>query len=276
MTNFDDAEAKYRDMRERIKHGELPSLAEFEEQVGELATQDAKGIWWEIHPYNARWMYYNGAQWVEGIPPGQKQCVVMAPLTQVSQRFNANSTPNAPVSSIQRRASIRQPLHQDRVSSRWERLGRRVPFDSSHLWIPFAAGAVVLLLCGCIVFLGGNLLLSETTPTPLPTQTAIVRRITSTVQPTSTLQPTPPLPTATPILVRAKVLEARVNVRAAPSLDGKIVGRVVRDQEFTIIGRSADSAWYQVELADIAQPSWVSAQTVQVISGQITSLPITQ
>jgi hypothetical protein len=274
MPYFENAEAKYRDLRERLQRGELLSLPKFEELVGELATQDANGTWWEIHPYAARWMYYDGAQWVEGIPPGHEDSTVMPALSAVPDSPSLSSPTNAPIAPTEHRTASREARSQRNVHLPLRDIARRVPLGSNRTWIPFAAGAVILLMCACLIFFGGNLALGVTSPTPLPTQTAVVRRITPLAQPTITLQPTPVVPTATPTPVRAQVIEARVNVRAAPSRDGKIIGKVTKDQEFTVVGRSADSEWFQVELEGIAQPSWVFAQTVEVVSGTVTSLPV--
>ncbi len=93
---------------------------------------------------------------------------------------------------------------------------------------------------------------------------------------TITLQPTlPPIP-ATAVPVIGKIIETRVNVRAAPNVTAKIIGKVVRDEQLSLIARSQDGAWYQVRLADLAEASWVFGETLEITTGDPNTLPITK
>ncbi len=68
--NFEEAEAKFRDLQARVQRGEAVSRAEYEDQVSQLAVQDRNGVLWEINPRTGKWMYFDGAEWVSGMPPG--------------------------------------------------------------------------------------------------------------------------------------------------------------------------------------------------------------
>lgn len=74
--------------------------------------------------------------------------------------------------------------------------------------------------------------------------------------PTATLGPSP-TPTATglppipPGAITGTVIRAAVlNVRAAPSLGGPIVGRILRGQTYQIVGRDENARWFLLQLAD--------------------------
>lgn len=74
---FDEAEAKFRDLQSRVQRGEAISRAEYEDQVSQLAVQDDRGVLWEINPRTGKWMYFDGAEWVGGTPPGRDHSTVM-------------------------------------------------------------------------------------------------------------------------------------------------------------------------------------------------------
>ncbi|MFO7632852.1 MAG: helix-turn-helix domain-containing protein [Caldilinea sp.] len=67
--------------------------------------------------------------------------------------------------------------------------------------------------------------------------------------------PQPALPAAAPASPATVITAA--NLRQGPSTDFPIVGAAVEGQELTIIGRSADSTWYQLE-----NGAWIFAQLV--------------
>ena len=74
--------------------------------------------------------------------------------------------------------------------------------------------------------------------------------------------PTPSIPVPAP---NAASLTAKVslNVRSGPGVDYSVVGVLAPEQQAEIIGRSADSTWWQIEFPSAAQGSgWVSAQYV--------------
>lgn len=75
--NFEEAEAKFRDLQARVQRGEAVSRAEYEDQVSQLAVQDRNGVLWEINPRTGKWMYFDGAEWVSGMPPGHDTSAVI-------------------------------------------------------------------------------------------------------------------------------------------------------------------------------------------------------
>lgn len=128
-----------------------------------------------------------------------------------------------------------------------------------------------VLLCGC-----GALVISVM---PIfPKQTAALpaslsTRPAQTVTPASIATPTP-TQIATPAPVTAKVIEERVNLRAAPSTDAAIVGKAERNDQFTLLGQSQDSKWFQVTLAGKTDLAWVFGDTLQIVSGNPKTLPV--
>jgi hypothetical protein len=79
-----------------------------------------------------------------------------------------------------------------------------------------------------------------------------------------TVAPPPPgqnnLPPGQP---KAVVMEEMVNLRAAPTLNGTVLGSARRGQEFTIIGRDPTSTWWLV-CCDQDQARWIYGGVVQV------------
>ena len=114
-----------------------------------------------------------------------------------------------------------------------------------------------------------------TVDVPVPTPTQVAKRATATPIEVGTETPTPTvLPSATPTPVVAKITGPRVNVRAAPNTDAQIIGKVVEGDQVALIGRNGDSSWFQVRISGVAEPSWISASTMQVSSGDAIQLPI--
>ena len=88
--NFEEAEAKFRQLQARVQRGEPISRAEYEDQVSQLAVQDDNGVLWEINPRTGKWMYFDGAEWVAGAPPGHDSSLVVRRLQvrlQLSRRL---------------------------------------------------------------------------------------------------------------------------------------------------------------------------------------------
>ncbi len=141
-------------------------------------------------------------------------------------------------------------------------------------WILLTVGAIALFMCGITFFVGGRLAL-QGLATAVPTLSKAV-----VVAPTVTSVPVPPTvpptvaPTATAAPITAVVIEPRVNVRSEPSTQGKIVGKIQKDDTITLIARSGDSTWYQATIAGIAQPSWVFGATLKVASGDPNALAV--
>jgi hypothetical protein len=69
--SFEEAEIRFREIQARVQRGEPINRAQYEELVGQIAVQDGNGTLWEINPRTAKWMYFDGAEWQEGVPPGR-------------------------------------------------------------------------------------------------------------------------------------------------------------------------------------------------------------
>src|SRR5512135_2028382 len=101
---FDEAESRFRELQSRVQRGEPISRAEYEDQVGQLAVQDDRGVLWEINPRTGKWMYFDGAEWVGGTPPGRDHSTVMP-----APRPTAPPPPSVPVSPPVSPASVGAP-----------------------------------------------------------------------------------------------------------------------------------------------------------------------
>jgi len=275
--NFDEAEVRFRELYARVQRGGTMSRADYEDQVSQLAIRDERGTWWEIHPYTARWMYFDGLQWVEGIPPGRTQVSVIAAAVS-SARVSTRATPIAPA----HRVLSSQPLAPETLRGTSPakpeppNRGRSLTLarDWSREWIPLAIGSVVLFGCAILLFFVGHFVLGGWGAQPAATPTALAVLPTPTPFPTLVPLPTRPPPSPTPVVVMAKVIERRVNVRAAPSTDAKIIGKLNRDEQIMLIGRNDDSTWYRIAIVGGVEPSWVFAETVEIVSGEPNALPL--
>ncbi len=131
---------------------------------------------------------------------------------------------------------------------------------------------LLVLLCGC-----GALFISIAPifpkPTAAPPRIILPKESVQTETPRSSPTP-PPTQTETPPPLTAKVIELRVNLRAAPSTNAKIIGTVVKNDQFTLLGRSQDGKWYQASLVGKTAPVWVFGGTLQIVSGDPKTLPV--
>jgi hypothetical protein len=83
------------------------------------------------------------------------------------------------------------------------------------------------------------------------------------------LAPTPPPASTTP---QATSKYQAVNVRAGPGTDYAVIGALPAGESCDIIGRNADSSWWQIRCAD-GSIGWVSDGVVNV-SGDTSSVPV--
>ena len=92
--------------------------------------------------------------------------------------------------------------------------------------------------------------------------------------------PPPPPPTTPPSGAMLTVLSYGLNVRNAPGVDiGTVITQIARGQTYPIIGRNADSSWWQITIPAFGQPNvhgitgWVSGAYVSAVNTQ--NVPIT-
>jgi uncharacterized protein YgiM (DUF1202 family) len=62
-----------------------------------------------------------------------------------------------------------------------------------------------------------------------------------------------------------------INVRSGPGIGFASVGRVTKDQQVTLVGRSSDFAWVQLA-AD--SPQWINSQFAYITNGSLRGLPV--
>lgn len=138
-------------------------------------------------------------------------------------------------------------------------------------WIFCLASAALILSLGSPIYAQNG-----TTATPPPTNTP---RATPTLVPTVTQTPMPP-----PAAIAGRLCETcnRIRLRATPGTAGEVLGFLDSTASITIRGRSADSAWLQVQVKVEENDTlgWVAAQYVRLANGQalddatLDSLPI--
>lgn len=65
---FQEIQARYAALVDLYRRGQLAPEA-FAAQAAALKAQDHDGRWWTISAQTGRWVWWNGAQWIEGTPP---------------------------------------------------------------------------------------------------------------------------------------------------------------------------------------------------------------
>lgn len=300
---FEEAEARFRQLQARVQRGEPISRAEYEEEVGKLAVQDRNGTLWEINPRTGKWMYFDGAEWISGAPPGHDTSTVIPVPKEVSgakespptsPSVSAPSTPplthpaapTEPPPFVRAGQKPKQPAGAkptaapSRTPS--ERPARRIPLGGRNReWVPLAIGAVVLLFCVVLLLITANVVLPVLSPKPTPTRTTIVAQGTSTKVPTPMLLPSPtPLP-PTPVPVIAKVTATTLNVRAEASSKAKLLGTLKKDNQVTFLAQTkgekieGQDLWYLINLPNSTQQGWVFfGKNFQILSGDPNTLPV--
>ncbi len=191
MSQFSEAEQRYRELEERLIRGDLAEDA-FLLQVSQLRVVGDDGRRWMLSGRSGHWLVYDGLHWVFA-DPAQAPTGAMGSAAPVSRPSLAEAIPAVPGMPSARPARPAVP--------RW-----------------LITGAAALLLIGCIVGMGaaGWVLffrdMGDGTPPPATgTIVALVetwtpRPATATYTPTSTRTPTrTPTATLTPIRTNTPV-----------------------------------------------------------------------
>jgi hypothetical protein len=152
-------------------------------------------------------------------------------------------------------------------------------------WLPFAFGALVLLLCAVILFFGVRGLpqfsggSASTQPTEEPTSEVADVLPTATVElpptkaPKPTTEPTQePQPTPEPKPVTATTSDV-LNIRQGPARTTASLGKLPKGTTVTVVGRNGDGTWLQIQIPEKSDLGWVSAEFVTV-DGDVNSLPV--
>lgn len=153
-------------------------------------------------------------------------------------------------------------------------------------WLPFAFGALVLLLCAVVLFFGvrglpqfgGNA--ANAVPTDEPTQEVTEVLPTATVElvPTSPPNPTEqvtaePQPTTGAAQTVTATTTDILNIRSGPARTNASVGKLPAGQQVTVVGRNGDGTWLQIQIPNKTDLGWVSADFVTV-TGDVNTLPV--
>jgi hypothetical protein len=296
---FEEAEAKFRQLQARVQRGESISRAEYEEEVGKLAVQDRNGTLWEINPRTGKWMYFDGAEWVSGAPPGHDTSTVIPVPKEIATAKDAPPTvppPSAPArpstpptepppfvraepktKPVARAKTPAPPLATDKPG---ERPARSSPLGGRNReWVPLAIGAVVLLFCAVMLFVTAQFVLPIVSPKPTPTRTLAAQRPTTVLPPATTMPTSTPVP-PTPAPVIAKVTAATLNIRAEPNSKSARVGTLRKDNQVTFLAQTKgekieeDDTWYLINLPNTTQQGWVFfGKNFQIVSGDPKTLP---
>lgn len=298
---FEEAEARFKELQARVQRGEPITRAEYEEAVSQLAVQDRNGVLWEINPRTGKWMYFDGAEWVSGAPPGRDSSTVMpvpkevaalkstphaapSPIAPTPTSAPTPSTPPATEPPPLVRTEPKRVAHTPTTPSAKPTPGApRAPRSAMtghrREWIPLAIASVVLLLCAATLFVIAQVVLPIVNPPPTPTRISIITRA-PTPLPQPTLMPTrTPIP-PTPAPVIAKVTATTLNIRAEPNSKSARLGVLRKDNQVTFLAQTrgeqieGSNVWYLINLPNSNQQGWVFfGNNFQILSGDPQTLP---
>ncbi len=355
--DFVTAEEKFNELQARIRRGEPMSEDQYQEELAKLMVQDDSGVFWSLEPGTGRWLFFNGTEWVPGMPPKQAPAPAMPPVAetpsyqppsyeapgyQAPQSFE--STPEAAQppepSSYYVPSDVTRPIEYSGTYTGASSFSTEEPAGSSYVplpgsqpametdsmptyvrvpepetmnvgtggipprpvreasplavpggeraWLPFAFGALVLLLCAVVLFFGvqgfppfsGRAANQQPTDEPAPEVTDVLPTKTVELEPTAEPQPTveptaAPQPTPEPQPVTAVATDT-LNIRQGPARTTPSLGKLQPNQTVTVIGRNGDATWLQIEIpANIGSGAgWVSAEFVTT-NGDVNSVPVT-
>jgi uncharacterized surface protein with fasciclin (FAS1) repeats len=122
-----------------------------------------------------------------------------------------------------------------------------------------------LLFSGCYVNDQGVLVIG----TPAP-----VGAIEDEAVPVAVETVEPSQEASEPVVLEATVNTRSLRVRQGPSVDTPIVAGLSEGTAITVLGRSADGVWLQIQIPDVETTGWVSAEFV-ALPGEIATLSIT-
>jgi len=116
--------------------------------------------------------------------------------------------------------------------------------------------------------------LTPSTP-PAETDSTYLRAVQVQIKSLLTSQKATPQPPASAVEVRVNTgTGANLNVRAAPGLDSPVLGGAAQGQTLSAVAVSLDTLWLQVRWHGLN--GWVYAPLTAPVTGNITSLPVTE
>lgn len=292
---FEEAEARFKELQARVQRGEPISRAEYEEEVSKLAVQDRNGVLWEINPRTGKWMYFDGAEWVSGAPPGRDSSTVIPVPKEVAALKSTPAPTPAPPTPAPSAPTPSEPPPLVRTEPKPAARSSAAPSSKSappapraprpattgrrREWIPLAIASVVLLLCAATLFVTAQVVLPIVNPKPTPTRVIAITRAPTPLPP-PTLMPTPtPIP-PTPAPVIAKVTATTLNIRAEPNSRSARLGVLRRDNQVTFLAQTrgerieGSDVWYLINIPNSNQQGWVFfGNNFQIVSGDPKTLP---
>ena len=154
---------------------------------------------------------------------------------------------------------------------------------AERAWLPFALGAIVLGLCAVVLFFGVrgfSFLSGSPQPTATATQVAVIPQATATTsegEPTNTAAPTAVPATkvaasATPSAITVTANDT-VNIRSGPGTNFKVLAKLASGTSATVVARSEDSKWFEIQIPNKTDLGWVNADFVS-INGDVNKVPI--
>lgn len=151
----------------------------------------------------------------------------------------------------------------------------------NQVWSPDSAGSHIVQLKGLndkgevIASTEVIFRLRAPAPTPAPIPTATAQQVIPTAPPPPTAAPTSAsTPTTKPLPVLT-VANDFANVRAGPNTNAAQVGRLNKGQTAAVTGKSADGAWWQVQLQGSPSSGWIFGELVSV-AGDTAGVPVVQ
>ncbi len=285
--DFSEAERRFQELQARIQRGEPLTEEQYQEEMQKLMVQDEHGTFWSPEPGTGQWLYFNGTEWLPGTPPGRGGTAQPLPPTM-----------GGPEAGPAQAASPLRPMEAEGVPTyvrpaesglgagerggippRPVRVGGFPLGEENTPWLPFAIGAVVLLLCAVVLFFGVRNLpgIGAAAVKPTPTEEVAAEEPTAAEEaPTDTPQavsPTPK-PTATVKAITATTKD-RLRVRAGPGTSFGVLATLDSGTAVTPVGRNQDSSWLQIQVPGGSDLGWVSVQFLSV-DGDANSLPVVQ
>jgi Bacterial SH3 domain len=298
MIDFSEAEGKFRELQSRVQRGEPLSEEEYQEELAKLMIQDDQGVFWSLEPGTGRWLFFNGTEWVPGTPPRPASAAELPtasePVTQPGP-MAAQGTPAAAsveyppseqaqaaeaesVPAYVRTADVREAQGAAGIPPRPVRGTFVSMAEGDRPWLPFAIGAIVLMLCAVALFFGvRGTFLGGAAATATATEVAIeeaspteVSIPTDTEAPTSTTVPTTPAPSVVTVTTTDNV-----RVRSGPGTKFGVIATMASGTDLTATGRNSDNSWIQVQMPGKTDLGWMTAEYL-TINGDINSLPVVE
>jgi hypothetical protein len=292
--DFSEAEQKFNELQARVQRGEPLSEEQYQEELARLMVQDDHGTFWSLEPGTGRWLFFDGTEWIPGNPPRAGRAYETLPPPPAEPLVAPSPEPEpAPVrepgsvtsESVQTYVRDEQEYESpDRPGGVAPRPVREPIYTmgaDERPWLPFAIGAVFLLLCAVILFFGVR--------GGLPFLGSAAARVTPTESPTTEATATAEVivvPTDTPVATATKAAVAatpkavtvtatdKVRVRSGPGTSYEVLSSLAQGTTVKALARNGDSSWIQVQLED-GTKGWVSAEFVTV-NGDVNSLPVAQ